>query len=564
MITSISIENFKGIGDRITVPIRPITLLFGPNSAGKSSVMHAIHYAREVLERHNLDADQTLTGGDYVDLGGYRNFIHDRITKKPVVLEFDLDFTSSASFDLPDYTPDRFDIIEWDGGADGWTDNPPEGMSRWISSATVSISIAWSQQDEVAYVSDYTIILNDEKFCSITCDPGRKWIYLTDVNFLHPVLVNATQEMTGTGEIGDASDKEISSFLLDCYYTVLEQGFLTSGQSPDHRRIALTGQRDALPRWSRPLAISLIRPGTRKDAWKNPDHYAIRRSELSPEAEQLISVLSQLIVGPGEVLLNELKHFRYLGPLRDAPARAYSLPRFPSPSRWANGLAAWDMLHIAPRSFVNHVSDWLSSDNRLNTGYGLNVKNIRELDMESPLAFALTTDRAFDDIEEMHEALKQCDSGTRIVLVDQNTPLEVLPQDVGIGISQLIPVVVLALDESPGLCAVEQPELHLHPGIQVSIGELFIFRASQKTVWPILVETHSEHMLLRLLRRIRETHDNELPPGHPGLSKEQVSVVCLEKEGGSVRAYPLRIDDTGEFVDRWPKGFFEERAEELF
>ena len=97
MITRISIENFKGIGDRITVPIRPITLLFGPNSAGKSSIMHAIHYAREVLERHNLDADQTILGGDYVDLGGYRNFIHDRITREPIVLEFELDLRSAAA-----------------------------------------------------------------------------------------------------------------------------------------------------------------------------------------------------------------------------------------------------------------------------------------------------------------------------------------------------------------------------------------------------------------------------------------------------------------------------------
>jgi AAA ATPase-like protein len=60
MITRISIENFKGIGDRIEVPIRPITLLCGANSAGKSSIMQAIHYAREVLERHNFDADKTL------------------------------------------------------------------------------------------------------------------------------------------------------------------------------------------------------------------------------------------------------------------------------------------------------------------------------------------------------------------------------------------------------------------------------------------------------------------------------------------------------------------------
>jgi hypothetical protein len=76
MITGISIENFKGIRERVQLDFRPITLLFGANSAGKSTVLHGLHYAREVFERHNLDADQTIAGGPYVDLGGFRNFIH--------------------------------------------------------------------------------------------------------------------------------------------------------------------------------------------------------------------------------------------------------------------------------------------------------------------------------------------------------------------------------------------------------------------------------------------------------------------------------------------------------
>jgi len=61
MITNISIENFKGIRDRVSLELKPITLLFGPNSAGKSTIFQALQYAREVLERHNLDPDQTIS-----------------------------------------------------------------------------------------------------------------------------------------------------------------------------------------------------------------------------------------------------------------------------------------------------------------------------------------------------------------------------------------------------------------------------------------------------------------------------------------------------------------------
>ena len=67
-----------------------------------------------------------------------------------------------------------------------------------------------------------------------------------------------------------------------------------------------------------------------------------------------------------------------------------------------------------------------------------------------------------------------------------------------------------------------------------------------------------------MLRRIRETTEGELPASVKGLSPEHLAIYFVERSADGVKAKRLRIDETGEFIDKWPKGFFRERAEELF
>jgi hypothetical protein len=93
MITRIELENFKGIREPVSLDLKPITLLFGANSSGKSTVIHALHYALEVLKHHNLDADRTTLGGEAVDLGGFASLVHahDLDRRVRMLFEFDMD-----------------------------------------------------------------------------------------------------------------------------------------------------------------------------------------------------------------------------------------------------------------------------------------------------------------------------------------------------------------------------------------------------------------------------------------------------------------------------------------
>ena len=135
--------------------------------------------------------------------------------------------------------------------------------------------------------------------------------------------------------------------------------------------------------------------------------------------------------------------------------------------------------------------------------------------------------------------------------------------DVGVGISQILPVVVAALDPNrPTITAIEQPELHVHPRLQVELGDLFAQRAVKGGIF--LIETHSEHLLLRLMRRMRQTSDKTLPEDAPGLLPRDVAVLFVEPDGSETLVREMPLNERGELVKAWPGGFFEEDLREIF
>jgi hypothetical protein len=148
----------------------------------------------------------------------------------------------------------------------------------------------------------------------------------------------------------------------------------------------------------------------------------------------------------------------------------------------------------------------------------------------------------------------------RLYLVDsQARPFEF--EDVGSGFSYVFPI--LAALWAGNLSVVEQPELHLHPSAQCDIADVFL--AAKNLGHAALVESHSENLILRVLRRIRETTNGTLSIKSHRTTPDDVAVLYFEPQtGGSTKVKQLRISGDGDFIDRWPAGFFEERTKELF
>lgn len=150
-----------------------------------------------------------------------------------------------------------------------------------------------------------------------------------------------------------------------------------------------------------------------------------------------------------------------------------------------------------------------------------------------------------------------------LVLVDQNSNTVVTHRDVGFGISQVIPVLVSAYANKGKTILIEQPEIHLHPALQAELGSLIVSSALGENKNTFILENHSETMMLRILKLIRESTLNK-DNGLPKLTPDDVALIFVENTKNGTILRNLRIDRMGKILDPIPGGFFEEDFEEMF
>ena len=122
--------------------------------------------------------------------------------------------------------------------------------------------------------------------------------------------------------------------------------------------------------------------------------------------------------------------------------------------------------------------------------------------------------------------------------------------DMGFGTSQVLPIIIegFFITENSVLL-IEQPEIHLHPKAQATLGDLFIEIAAENKI--LVIETHSEHLIRRIQRRIAENK----------ISHKDVIFyyVTIGKDGSQLQR--LEIDEEG-YIENIPEGFFDEDYKE--
>lgn len=224
----------------------------------------------------------------------------------------------------------------------------------------------------------------------------------------------------------------------------------------------------------------------------------------------------------------------YLGPLRDYPRRQYS---------WAGARPA-DMGRRG-----ENVVDAILASREAGMTYSRG-RGYKRQSLEEKVAGWLQELGLIDRFE-----VRPIAKGGKLfqVWVRRNPrATEVLITDVGFGVSQILPVLTLCYYAPEGSTLIlEQPEIHLHPKVQAGLADVFVDAAKTRNV-QIIIESHSEHLLRRLQRRVAEER----------ISTEDTALYFAGTQEGESRLTTLELDLFGT-IKNWPEGFFGDELGEI-
>lgn len=583
MFKSVYLGNFKAFGPTQRIPIRPLTLIFGPNSAGKSSFLHGLLYAHEALtsdEPNNLDVKRPRLGGDSVDLGGFRQLIHKKNIANRVEWGVELD-TADLEGRLAELLAPvkNVTVVVTIGLEELEVDSPQEfpfGAGRRIAVTVPRAGISTGERKIGVTVGPRLETYRIEADSAVLLRAsvkrrGKEWrMGVDEMDTEHPVIhnvVKAIVEATTTAAALEPPDTQAIAGAIDQLVTDLSLApgrFLPTGVQRSGGPSAEGGQPALFP----------ISKGNRQEDLRHAVLFFLPRS------------VNELVRELNDAIGRRLRSLRYLGPLRSYPQRHLAFSEDHDSNWFAGGGYAWDRVRTDPQ-LRERVNQWLGAE-WMKTPYQLQVHELySETELTDPfLETLIATEqrveseltnnglqddfRVFDDHDEEFARFRHRIRSSvavpikDLVLMDVGRKTTVSNRDVGIGVSQVLPVLVSAFSAHNETVAIEQPEIHLHPALQAELGDVFINAALGEVKSHFIIETHSEHLILRIMRRMRQTSDGSLPGHVRPVRPADVAVLYVEpSESGSVFRV-LELDEEGELLDPWPGGFFEEGFRERF
>lgn len=482
MITEVEFGNLKAFKGTHTVRIAPLTLVFGRNSAGKSTIIQALLLLKQTIEGTDPERAAVVIRGSLADLGSFPGILYGHEIGEELTI--------------------------------GIRAPTPTAYRRVLGASTQKAVFAFQWDEDYREVRQTRVDVElGERMVSHTRPRGRR---------------PAHRVTGGRGEttfrIGlKESRRAFVEWALDAFH---EEGLRTYLDMTDKVLRQTQSSREAI--LDRLVADWNFSAGSHGLTPYDPK-IELRSGRDEHGMGDFARLLTELwwlgLGGLTRSITEALDHVGYLGPLRQAPERFQILSGAPRRSVGREGQHSAEVLS-QDSELLTRVNFWLT---HLEIPYALEVERVQE------------------------EATHSLGDTVFLVLTDRRTGVRLSTSDVGFGISQLLPIVVQAMGVSNTTTCIEQPEIHVHPRMQANIADLFV-DAVTNLGQQFLIETHSEHLMLRLQKLLRLGK----------ITPDQVAIhyVTQNSEGESA-VHELRLDPDGEFIDDWPEGFFSERFTEV-
>ncbi len=488
MLTNITLENFKAFQKLDNLKVKPITILCGTNSCGKSSILQSILLLKQTLESKKSNQN-LLLNGPFVKLG----YFQDVIFRKKIEKHMSFDFVFNTKPELYNVKNGR---------------RPPiELLLRDLIGDRGSMVNRHSE-----HIIDYKISLKAINNQELVENEYSKSLGVADIC----IKIFEKNQDNDKSKIVIA----ITNIKEDVYK--VEWSNLKSRYSSHRDGENLNGSMNMRMQFENllPIAFSPENPTEQRE-----NHF-----------QNIRLVLHRM----NDLLQSFFSNYSYVGPLRQSHKDGF-------------GFYFGDDITDIGNSGENAPFLFLKEkDNILKNHFFYNKKDDSFFKKDD-----ISLDKAFDEwfalmgIKGFGGTISNRNINLHLNASKFDTTRIDISQ-VGFGVSQMFPIVLEGLRMEKGnTLLLEQPEIHLHPNLQMQMADYFISLAlSGKRV---MAETHSDHIINRLVRRIVEDDSQNL--------KDLLGIYFIKpSENGSVYE-EIHIDET-KGITNWPVDFFDQTATE--
>lgn len=583
MINKWILDNFKSIESREELEFRPLTVFTGANSSGKSTILQSILLVSQTLQSPIVSRSIVLNGG-IKKFGSYSDIVNQRQFKKDLTVGFEIsdDQFSYKRFATPWIEPVKTLSCQFIVGARKDEDLQPYMKELHLKSENASKKEASIHITRNSGPSEFVKkIVGKGKDSALQEELNYDVEYKRDDGFSRIRF----EEVDDERYIGSSFTHFLPNYLLSYYnsYARLSDRFfdhIVDGSPSRIWRSLEYGEAqeisEALASKGRELAERLqyhvkLEPSGRKhsefeevyerymDLFQIEDFFELLQKSGLPaeEKEDYIISLRKEFESlspkyeldrtpshyiPGVDFTKEFfsNHIWYLGPLREEPKALYPLASDGSMNdvgyKGENTAAVFDnnrnqkIDYVSPSAFDDLTDVKLKKK-----------KNTLEKVVKEWLVYlGVASDIDTDDRGKIGHTLQ----------ISNDINLKQDLTHVGVGVSQVLPILVMALLAERGdVIILEQPELHLHPKVQTRLADFFV--AMNALGKQCLIETHSEYLINRLRFFVAKSENSKVA--------DDTMIYFVEKEDGHSKYRPVTINKYG-VIEDWPDGFFDESS----